>query len=53
MLVWVLLGVIVKDNEEDLAEKFMLPPKRRWQALMDMLHFLVGLITCFFLFCFY
>jgi hypothetical protein len=35
-------GVIVTDSEEEQADRFMLPARRRWMALMDMLQFLVS-----------
>jgi hypothetical protein len=35
-------GVIATENDEEQAEKYMLPAKRRWQALHDMLQFLVS-----------
>jgi hypothetical protein len=36
-------GVIATENDEEQAEKYMLPARRRWQALHDMLQFLVSL----------
>jgi hypothetical protein len=35
-------GVIVTDSEEEQVDRFMLPARRRWMALMDMLQFLVS-----------
>jgi hypothetical protein len=37
--------VIVTDSEEEQADRFMLPARRRWMALMDMLQFLVSSIV--------
>lgn len=35
-------GVIVLESDEVVVDKYMLPAKRRWQALNDMLTFLVS-----------
>ena len=45
--------MIVSESEEATVEKHLLPPKRRWQALNDMLTFLVsvkssGNVVCYF-----
>jgi hypothetical protein len=39
------IGVIVTDSEEEQVDRFMLPARRRWMALMDMLQFLVSSIA--------
>ena len=35
-------GVIACEDEEELADRYMLPAKRRWAALLELLQFLVS-----------